>query len=594
MLEREIETAKEEGYSVEELRRQYLDYESAKSAEIEEQREARHYYHGDQWTRGELNKLKKRNQPPVTANRIARKIDGIVGLLERMRQDPKAYARTPQEDQRGGADVATAVVRYTLDANQWQAISSGACCSAAINGIGGIEMSLEPGDEGDPEIKLDTVDCEHFFYDPRSTRIDFSDARFLGSAKWVDLDLAKEMFPDAADELDGLISNVGQAESLALQDREKRWVDSSKKRLFLVEHWYIKGGEWRYCYYVASKDLMSGDSPFYDEKGRTIPRYLMFSANVDHESDRYGMVRNLKSLQDEVNARRSKALHLLNTRRVFAEEGAVKDPQKARAEMARPDGWVELNPGGMDKMKPDDEVRYMDMKGQIDFLTEAKTEIENFSFNPSLVGTGVQDMSGRAISLQQQAGIAELGPFIVAYRNWKISIYRAVWNAAQRYWKAERWIRVTDNEGVAQFMQLNQLTIDKYGRPAMVNQLGALDVDIIIDEGPDTITMMQDTYDTMTALAQKGQAVPPDVLIELSPLPSDTKRRILERLQQSQQPNPLQVDNQKADTAGKKAKAMKDFAGAMRDFAEVGAMPDQVAGPPPDMMGATEQPQIVS
>jgi hypothetical protein len=55
-------------------------------------------------------------------------------------------------------------------------------------------------------------------------------------------------------------------------------------------------------------------SPFHDEKGKTFPRFLMFSANVDHDGDRYGFIRNLKSAQDEINMRRSKALHLLNSR----------------------------------------------------------------------------------------------------------------------------------------------------------------------------------------------------------------------------------------------------------------------------------------
>jgi hypothetical protein len=41
----------------------------------------------------------------------------------------------------------------------------------------------------------------------------------------------------------------------------------------------------------------------------------------------------------------------------------------------------------------------------------------------------------------QQAGIAELGPFILAYRNWKLRVYRAVWNIVQQTWTAERYIR---------------------------------------------------------------------------------------------------------------------------------------------------------
>jgi hypothetical protein len=83
-------------------------------------------------------------------------------------------------------------------------------------------------------------------------------------------------------------------------------------------------------------------------------------------------------------------------------------------------------------------------------------EIENFGPNPRLIGQGgVENNSGRAIALLQQAGMAELGPYILAYRGWKIRVYRAIWNAVQQHWKAERWVRVTDDQQLAQYIQIN-------------------------------------------------------------------------------------------------------------------------------------------
>ena len=188
--------------------------------------------------------------------------------------------------------------------------------------------------------------------------------------------------------------------------------------------------------------MLKGISPFIDERGKTFPRYRMFSANVDHDGDRYGFIRNLKSPQDEINHRRSKALHLLNTRRVVSEKGAVDDIEVARREWAKPDGWVEVNPGL--KMEPDTSA-VSDFKGQLEMLQESKNEIENFGPNPALIGQGLEDSSGRAISLLQQAGVAELGPYLSAYKNWKIRVYRDIWNIIQRHWKEPRWIRVTDD-----------------------------------------------------------------------------------------------------------------------------------------------------
>jgi hypothetical protein len=83
---------------------------------------ARHYYHGDQWTKKEIAALRARKQPVVTSNRIVRKIDAVVGLVERLRQDPKAYPRTPKHDE--GAELATATLRFVLDNNDWKSKSS--------------------------------------------------------------------------------------------------------------------------------------------------------------------------------------------------------------------------------------------------------------------------------------------------------------------------------------------------------------------------------------------------------------------------------------------------------------------------------------
>src|SRR5690349_24002617 len=95
-------------YDLGRLRRQFYDYAGAKSAEIEEAKEARRYYNGAQWTAEEIKALKKRKQPVVTYNRVKRKIDAVIGWVEKLRQEPKAYPRTPKNE--GGADLATATL----------------------------------------------------------------------------------------------------------------------------------------------------------------------------------------------------------------------------------------------------------------------------------------------------------------------------------------------------------------------------------------------------------------------------------------------------------------------------------------------------
>ena len=523
----------EDYYDLVRLRRQYNDYAAAKESEAREMVESRHYYHGDQWTADEIRKLRHRRQPVTTENQIVKKVNGVIGLVERLRQDPKAFPRTPKEEE--GADLATAVLKFVLDNNDWKSKSSRIAGGAAVDGISGIEYDIVPGDEGDPSLEMHICYGDGFFYDPRSYDEGFTDARYLGVAKWVDLEQAKEIAPDKARELDDLMETGSDLTTIAQTDREKNWVNTNEKKVRLVDHWYIKGGKWLWCLHAGNVELMKGVSPFIDEKGKTFPRYRMFSCAVDHDGDRYGFNRNLKSPQDQLNHFNSKKSHIVNTRRIISEKGAVDDIEIARREWGRPDGWVETNPGL--KVEPDS-TTLNDFKGLAELATESRTYLENFGPNPSLIGQGLEDSSGRAIQLLQQAAIAELGPYLAAYKNWKIRVYRDIWNIVQRYWTSQRWIRVTDDQNLAQFFQINKLSIDQYGRPAIVNAIGSLDVDIIIDEAPDSVNMQADAMQVLQTLGPQFAQQFPDIAIELSPLPQSVKKPMLDKIQAKQSAPP--------------------------------------------------------
>jgi hypothetical protein len=520
-------------YDVVRLRRQYNDYAAAKDAEAREMVESRHYYHADQWTAEEIRKLRARRQPVTTENQIVKKVNGVIGLIERLRQDPKAFPRTPNQQE--GADLATATLKYQLDSSDWKSKSSRIAGGAAIDGISGIEYDLVPGDEKDPTLEMHIVYGDGFFYDPRSYDEGFTDARFMGVAKWIDLEQAKEIAPDKANELEDLMETGSDLTTIAQTDREKNWVNTNERKIRLVDHWYIKGGKWLWCLHAGNVELMKGVSPFIDEKGKTFPRYRMFSAAVDHDGDRYGFNRNLKSPQDQLNHFNAKKSHIANTRRIISEKGAVDDIEVARREWARPDGWVETNPGL--KMEPD-QTTLNDFKGLAELATESRTYLENFGPNPSLIGQGLEDSSGRAIQLLQQAAIAELGPYLGAYKNWKIRVYRDIWNIIQRYWTSERWIRVTDDQNLAQFFQINKLTVDQFGRPAIVNAIGSLDVDIIIDEAPDAVNMQADAMMVLQSLGPQFAQNFPEIAIELSPLPQSVKKPMLDKIQAKQSAPP--------------------------------------------------------
>jgi hypothetical protein len=547
------------------LRTQYLDYLDSKVDEIEEQKESRRYAHGAQLTEEQYLVLRARHQPVQIWNRVGRKINGIVGLVVRSRCDPKAEGRDPKSE--AGAEVATQSIRYVLDGNQFKnTIEPIVLLQGATEAIAGTQVVLTKGDKGDPDLGVHDVIGDEYFYDPRSYRFDFKDVRYEGIAKWMDVDAAVEMFPGKREMLEGLFQ--GDSDLTTNSDREIKWIISTTRRIRMVEHWYKHKGRWCWAFYVANVLLDQGVSPFVDELGNPESSFDMFSAAIDQDGDRYSFVRGFKGPQDALNQGKSKTLALANSRRVQADKGAVDDVEIARREVARHDGYVEVNPGK--NFKVDD--THPDIATFTSFTDDAKAELDGFANSniAAITGPGgVSNLSGRALELLRQPGMAELGPFVLAHRAWKLNLYRKIWNAVQRHWTAERWIRVNTNEKIAQFIQLNGVDLDEWGRPVIVNAVRQLDVNIVLDEGPDIVSMMDETYDMLKGYPPG--TFPPQVLIEMNPhLPRSEKDRILKMMQPPPKPpdplaeavKRLHVEGLAGKNAKQAAETQKSLAGA--------------------------------
>jgi hypothetical protein len=557
----------------------YTTYLDSKSLEIQEQQIARRYRHGAQWTSDQIKTFNDRKQPVVTYNKIGPKIDGIVGTVERLKQDPKAFPRSPQHQ--AGADLATAVLRYLMDNNAWNAVAPMVSEAAAVDGLAGVELDLQKvpvtpqsqhgmpppgmGHNGGPpleepqpdyDVMFSPVDNDGFFYDPRSFKHDFSDARYLGMGKFVDEEQIIELLPGMEDDIASAVDS--NSELMSHSDRDNRWfaTNGDFKQVRLVDIWYKSRGGWKWALFTGSKILMQGVSPFVDEHDRPISKYIMFSACVDHDGDRYGFPRNLMSPQDEVNQRRSKGIHELHNRRIIATKAAVADGnvEAMRREAARSDGILLVNTS-LDDVRFDDAAKQAAVMGQLEFMRDAAQEIERFGPNSAMIGGDAGALSGgssgRAIALLQQAGLAGLGPYMFNLRGWKMRLYRALFCAAQKYWTNQRWIRVTDAQGEPQFVQINEMLQGPNGAPLMRNAIGELDVDIILDEGPDTITLMQDTYEAISqALPSVAPMLSPaqatavmQVLIETSPLPADVKKKFRDAGEnEASQPDPKEKE----------------------------------------------------
>jgi len=91
-----------------------------------------------------------------------------------------------------------------------------------------------------------------------------------------------------------------------------------------------------------------------------------------------------------------------------------------------------------------------------------------------------------------------------------------------------------------------------------------------LDEGPDEANLMQDAYDVLKQYPPG--AIPPQVLIELSPLSSKLKQRVLQLMQQPVDPQAMQakglaLQKAAADITEKQAAAQRHRSQSVMDAA---------------------------
>lgn len=495
----------------------------------------RDYYDNKQWSAKELAILEKRGQPAITDNRIKDKVDYTLGLERKLRTDPKAQPRTPEDDT--AADAATSALRYVAECNHFPQTKSRVFANMAIEGFGGAEVIVDNATYAKTQNKkvlIRYIRWDRLYYDGHSLSEDFTDSRYNGIIKWMDLDEAKAAYPKLSDMFD-LFTAQSLAPGSPTYDDKPRWFDRGRKRVQIHEQYYRQGDTWMRAVFSRAGFIEEPKESAYidSETGKKECPLILQSMYVDKEGNRYGIVKRYKDLQDEINKRRSKSLHLLSVNQIIAETGAVTDKEAARREAARPDGYNEYAPGMKFEIRENADLA----EGQFKLLQEAQLALSATGPNEALLGQ-TANTSGRKTQLDQQGGMIQLGIQGDNIRFWQKRVMMAAYSRIKQFWPSEQYIRITDGENT-KFMPVNstyppehphvQKGAKNAGDP--MNVMADMEMDIIIDEAPEIATVQQEDFQAMVSLAGDAKVqIPPQALIEASGLSSATKKKVLDSM----------------------------------------------------------------
>lgn len=413
------------------------------------------YYDGDQWDDEDKAILLERFQLALVFNVTKTTINWILGSERKARIDYRCLPR--RKDGTADAESKTKLLKYLSDVNKSPYTRSQAFEEAVKGGVGWLEEGVR-SDYGSEPLFERHESWRNIWYDHLSKERDMSDARYIMRSKVVDLDWAQAMFPDRAQSLKVESENVNRlypywpedediTDSDEFDDPLENDIDSdySRPRVRLVECWYRQAPQ---AVKVIKSPGAAYDGAIYDETDPVLsylvnngfvglvdavrsPVYVAIwcgntflqHARTPYRHNRlpfipiwcyrraknnapYGVIRDLRDPQSDLNKRMSKAQFLLSSNQVITEEGAASDLNEVFDEAQRPDGRIVLKQGKLAEGAIQLRRETALAAEHVQLANQDRSFIEEIGgVTNELMGRQTNAVSGAAIEARQNQGM---------------------------------------------------------------------------------------------------------------------------------------------------------------------------------------------
>lgn len=584
-----------------------------------------------QWTTEDWEEAKAANINPITINRTFPTVNFILGSQVINKFDIMVKGRTVKDVDT--ANTMTEGVKFVMD--QWggEFLVSQAFRDQAIPGIGWLDVGLSH-DPRRERIKVAWRDWKEVWWDPFSSPwVNPHTTRYVFHAPWVDVKSLMMLFPNKRkeiremyDEMSGSMKEeIGslfwdEATVVEMQTRMlagRQWADADRGRIRPVKMWYpqhemawfsifadgrviefsddkksphfmepneqfdvITSAEetlqavvnkMHCCTFMGQLELQRAPSPFPHDMYPLIP----FVGYIDRYRFPYGVPRQLRGQDEEVNKRRSMALAMLKSRRVTIEENAVDGGRPALQnlydEANKLDGFLVVKEGKMNAIKIDEMAQLNHF--QIRLLEQSEREIREIA-GPGIEQTeaGGKVQSGKALEKRAQTTATISAPLFENLRRSQGILGEQVIANMQGFWKGEKVLRITDRiTGADRFVEMNK----KMRTPSGIvirNDITQGKYDAIVSESPQTDTVREQNMNLLIEWVKKSppEAIPyiliaafelsnipnkEQLLSKIRPIlgippdeenlsPEELKQKTLQALQQQQQAQAKSADRQ--------------------------------------------------
>ncbi|HDP36491.1 MAG TPA: hypothetical protein ENN27_01275 [Candidatus Atribacteria bacterium] len=541
---------------------------------IERAKKSWRFFYGDQWDADVKAQLANLKKPALTFNKIKPIIRNMSGWQRQNRQDPRIVAR--QGGLKELADVFTELLKYFYDTSNAPWKISQQFMDGVICGKGWLAVDIDY--EKDPltgELLLTRENPLLVWEDPYSQRYDLSDARFVIRGYWLDKSEIEARFPKVRKELSAGLTTVHPMETSRLGVETKDYEISSREMALNLEkyRYLVKECYWRewveknllinlntlevqevkksddelqslinqYPFLrtvkrvvpVLNLTTMVGDvvcqdleKPFGDISFFPLIRYCSEYIIADKTYVK-GEVEDLIDPQQEINKRRSQALHLINT---SANSGFIFDDDTfAGLPAERMKLENRGSEAGIDIMKRKgsylERITPIPLSNALITLDKiADDDIKKISgVNPDLLGFKEEaGTSGILMNLRRQSGLTTIEPVFDNF----------AWSQQLLAETLLEFVRKTDilsDEEIANVVDLEKLKI-----PIDIiksRKVGKYKVVLTTSSSATTVRMMN--FAMLMELVKAGFPVPPEILLKYGDIPG--AEEMLAQLEQAKQ-----------------------------------------------------------
>lgn len=526
------------------------------------------FYDSMQWDPEDAQALRDRGQMPLVYNEVAPMVDWVIGTERRARVDWRVLPRT--EDDVEMADTKTKVLKYVSDINRVQFVRSRAFADAVKCGVGWIDDGVR--DDPTQDILYSKYeDWRNVLWDSSGYEMDLSDARYLFRWRWVDEDIARMMFPGRTSAIASAVEEAAHYTTDGWE--EDTWyspsdmnatktgtlyaagmgqiADAKRRRVKLIECQYrkpdnvklvadgpLKGAVFNEGDQALAQAIANSGSTIIDKvmmrvhvavfteshmlsAGASIYRHNKFSLTpiwcYRKGRDRlpYGIIRRVRDIQQDLNKRASKALFLLNTNQIIADEGATDDWDNLRSEADRPDGLIIKKAGKDLTLRRDTDAA----TGQIQMMTlDAQSIQKSAGVSQENLGRQTNAVSGEAIKARQlQGSVVTTEPFDNLRFATQASGEKQL-SLTEQWYTQEKVIRLTGTKGALDWVRINQPEVQADGSVRFVNDITATMGDFVVSEQDYAGTLRQVMFESLNQMASR---LPAEVSLRLMTIAMD-------------------------------------------------------------------------